>query len=129
LTEKWDKSFRDMDHPNIKKSPLHYISKAIGRVNLAPAELAQTYLTQPEMRGKLSMVTFDEAELRRLQADILAEPDKYIEAFTAREPSEIDLVQNQRKDRDVPGYKQEDKAHWFRVLNDGRCPIDAFPWI
>lgn len=66
LTEKWDKSYRDMDHPNIKKSPLHYISKAIGRVNLAPAELAQSYLTQPEMRQKLSMVTFDEAELKRL---------------------------------------------------------------
>jgi hypothetical protein len=94
-----------MDHPNIRKSPLHYISKAIGRVNLAPAELAQSYLTQPEMRKKMSMVTFDEAELKRLQADILAEPEKYIEALTKREPAEMDLVQNQRRDRDIPGYK------------------------
>jgi hypothetical protein len=40
LVENWDQSWREIDHPDIKKSPLYYISKAIGRVNLAPAELA-----------------------------------------------------------------------------------------
>ena len=75
LTEKWDESFRDMDHPNITRSPLYYISKAVGRVNLAPAELARAYLTGgPEMRRKLQLVTFDESELRKLQVDILANP-------------------------------------------------------
>jgi hypothetical protein len=66
LSEKWDKSFREMDHPNATRSPLFYISKAIGRINLAPAELAKSYTTQPEMREKMQLVTFNEEELRRL---------------------------------------------------------------
>jgi len=55
-----------MDHPNATRSPLFYISKAIGRINLAPAELAKSYTTQPEMREKMQLVTFNEEELRRL---------------------------------------------------------------
>jgi len=45
LNEKWDEAWRNTEHPNMKRSPMHYISKAIGRVNLAPKELAAAYLS------------------------------------------------------------------------------------
>ena len=94
MTEKWDQSWRDMENPGMAKVPLHYIAKAIGRVNLAPVELCQAYLTQPEMRDKLSMVTFDEAELRKLKADLLARPEEYIAIFTKKDPKIHDLLEN-----------------------------------
>jgi hypothetical protein len=45
LTEQWDKSFRDMKHPDLWKTPLYYLSTAIGRVSLTTPELTKAYLT------------------------------------------------------------------------------------
>lgn len=45
LKEKWDQCFREMQHPDLVKTPLHYISKALGRVSLTAPELAKVYLT------------------------------------------------------------------------------------
>lgn len=38
-------SWRDMDHPELKHSFLYYIGKAVGKVSIAPANIAQHYLT------------------------------------------------------------------------------------
>ena len=59
LTESWEKSWRDTEHPAIQKSPLHHLSKAIGRVSYSPIELTKEYLTNPKMRDQLSMLTVD----------------------------------------------------------------------
>ena len=47
LTEKWDQSFRDIKHPDLHKSPLYYISQALGRVSLTAPEMAKSWLTDP----------------------------------------------------------------------------------
>ena len=50
MKENWDSetSFREMEHPDLQHSFLSVISKAIGKVSLAPPELARTYLTNPD---------------------------------------------------------------------------------
>lgn len=50
MTEKWDESFRNTNHPDLIRTPLYYLSKAIGRVSLTEPELAKSYLTEPENR-------------------------------------------------------------------------------
>jgi len=79
LKEKWDSpvSFREMEHPEIGKSFLSYLSKAIGKVAIAPPELAKAYMTSGDRAKSLTLVTFDKGELERLRDDILANPLKY----------------------------------------------------
>lgn len=74
-----------MPHPHLERSPLHIISKAIGRVSLSPIEMTKDYLTNPNARDHLSMLTLDKSELHRLQTDVLNNPDKYISLFTKRD--------------------------------------------
>jgi hypothetical protein len=45
LTEGFNKSFRDMQHPDLEHSFLHHLSAAVGKVSLTPSELAQHYFT------------------------------------------------------------------------------------
>jgi hypothetical protein len=42
-----EESWHDLQHPQIDKSPLFLISKAIGRVSLSPVEMTKEYLTNP----------------------------------------------------------------------------------
>ena len=84
-TESWEKSWRDQSNPAIKKSPLFYISKAIGRASMSPIELTKEYLTNPEARDRLSMLTIDKEELLKLQEDVYANPMKYEAILTKRE--------------------------------------------
>ncbi len=81
-----EQSWHDVAHPWIEKSPLHVIAKAIGRVNLTPVEITKEYLTNPERRQQLSMLTLDHGELDKLQNDVLLNPEKYIQMFTKPEP-------------------------------------------
>lgn len=41
LTEKWDETYRNQEHPELHKSVLWHLSKAIGKRNIAPVELAK----------------------------------------------------------------------------------------
>ena len=52
LTEQWDKTFLDQDHPELQRSVLYHISKAISKVNIAPLEMARHYLTNPKLRTR-----------------------------------------------------------------------------
>jgi len=31
--------------------------------------------------------------------------------------------------RDLGGAKQDEMEHWYRVLNDGSCPLDTLPFV
>ena len=66
LSESWDKNWRSFSHPLIEKSPLYHLSKAIGRVSISPIELTREYLTNPDAREQLSMLTVDKKELLKL---------------------------------------------------------------
>jgi hypothetical protein len=130
LTEKWDEPWRTTQHPKLERTPMYYISKAINRHNLAPKELAAAYLTGDiKTREKLSVVTFDEAELRRLQADVTEDPQKYINAFTQKDEFAPDMAHIHELGRDTRQPRDDEKEYWFRILNDGKCPVDAFPYV
>lgn len=73
-----EQSWHDVAHPQASKSPLHLISSAIGRVSLSPVEMTKEYLTNPERREQLSKLTLDKKELKKLQKDVLTNPEKYI---------------------------------------------------
>jgi glycerophosphoryl diester phosphodiesterase len=45
-----EQSWLEVSHPQIEKSPLHIIAKAIGRVSLSPVEMTKEYLTNPNAR-------------------------------------------------------------------------------
>jgi hypothetical protein len=60
-----------MEHPELHKSPLWYLSKAVGKRNLTPPELAKAYLTNPDAYKAMNIYTFDKDELTRLRRDIL----------------------------------------------------------
>jgi hypothetical protein len=47
LTEDWNHTYLEQEHPEIQSSFLYHISKAIGKRSLAPPELAKQYLTSP----------------------------------------------------------------------------------
>ena len=81
LTEDWDKSWRDMEHPKIASSPLYHLSKAVGRVSLTPLELTREYLTNPEARDSMTVLALDKDELLRLQDDVFKDPMKYRQMF------------------------------------------------
>ena len=66
LSEDWSKSWRDGAHPGIEKSPLYHLSKAMGRVTFNPIQLTQDYLTKPELRSELSLLTIDRDELLKI---------------------------------------------------------------
>ena len=31
-------------------------------------------------------------------------------------------------DRGLARAKQDEQEYWFRVMNDGKCPLDSFPY-
>ena len=128
LTEKWDQNWRDQQHPYIHQSPIYHISKAVGRVSLTQPELAREYLTKPENREHMTALTFDKEELEKLQKDILTHPDKYIELLTTVEPDEQQPFQLYSKVIDMKPLKLEEHEYWYRMINDGRCPLDSYPY-
>jgi hypothetical protein len=77
LTEAWDQTFREMDHPLLAQSPIYHISKAVGRVSMTPPELVKTFLTNSETKSAMSFLTLDKKELLALQQDVLQNPEKY----------------------------------------------------
>ncbi len=77
MTEKWDQSYLKQDHPELDRSVLYHLSKAVKKTTLAPVEIAQAYLSNPELAKKLTHYTFDMKELKELRKDILENTEKY----------------------------------------------------
>lgn len=77
MEEKWDQSWREMDHPDLNKHVLFHLSKAVGRVSLSPEELVKSYLTDKNHAKQNTAFVLDEKELKNLRKDILENPHKY----------------------------------------------------
>jgi hypothetical protein len=77
MTEKWDQSWRDMDHPDLHKHVLFHLSKAVGKVSLSPAELVKNYITDEKNANQMTAFVLDETQLKNLRKDILDNPEKY----------------------------------------------------
>ena len=78
----------------IAKSPLHHLSKAIGRVSYSPIDITKEYLTNPKTRDQLSMLTVDKKELLKLQEDLYANPQKWTEILTKRDRMEYGTIRH-----------------------------------
>ena len=94
LTEDWEQSWHDMSHPGIEKSPIHHLSKAVGRASLTPIELTREYMTNPAARESMSVLTLDKEELLKLQDDVFKNPMKYQKMFTKVLTPEEDEMDN-----------------------------------
>jgi hypothetical protein len=81
LTEKWDETYLKQEHPELSRSILYHLSKAVGRKTLAPIHLAKQYLSNPDLAKSLTHYTFDLKELKALRRDILTNPEKYEQAL------------------------------------------------
>ena len=132
LTESWEKSWRDTEHPAIQKSPLHHLSKAIGRVSYSPIELTKEYLTNPKMRDQLSMLTVDKEELLKLQEDLYANPQKWTEILTKRERTDWGQPRHfwslhRLEDKDV---RFADYQYWQTLASSDGAPdaLEHWPW-
>ena len=96
----------------------------MGKVNLAPPELAKQYLSNPDRQKQMQLYTFDKEELLKLRRDILENPEKYEKLFTTSKGTyDIKYDNNIKKER-----KLEEYEYWYRVLNDGRSPTDSYPY-
>lgn len=120
LTEKWDETYLKQQHPELHRSVLYHISKAVGRKTFAPPEIAKSYLSNPELARSLTHYTFDLNELKALRRDVLLNPEKYAQIL------EQPAGHLGFKDRfQIHETKDQEWEYWYRVLNDGKAPVDG----
>ena len=106
-----------------------HLSKAIGKVSLAPVEMARVYLTDPEAAKSMEVYTFDKNELEKLSKDILANPDKY-EQLLQKEAA-CDPFQARY---DPGGWQEKQEAKVWkrlyrqRLVNDGKLTEATEHW-
>jgi len=104
----------------MRTSPLWYLSKAIGKINITPPELAKAYLTNPDAPKMMNLFTFDKEELSKLRRDVLTNPEKYEELLT----KQSDFYKySDRFDNKYEKRKEYD--YWYRILNQGVSPVDS----
>jgi hypothetical protein len=75
----------------------------------------------------MTLLTLDPKELEILYKDVLDYPEKYQRMLKP------DLVDTQdsfwvyKRNRDMATAKEHESEYWFRVINDGRLPLDNWP--
>lgn len=127
LTEQWDKTFREMEHPDLHSSPIYYLTSAVGRLSLTPKELAKVYLTDPSLRKQMSVMTLDPSELERIRVDINENPNKYENMLKVNQKDERDTTWVTGANRGLTEEKMEQHEYYYRILNDGYSPLDNWP--
>jgi len=121
MTEKWDQSFREMDHPELQKSVMYHLSKVVGKASLAPPEMVKTFLTDPEAAKSMQVFTFDKVELEKLQNDLFKNPEKYEQMLKQDFEQDEWLSGNDFGRFYEKKNKLEDKQkYWYNIMNDGR---------
>ncbi len=81
----------------------------------------------------MTTITIDKDELDRINTDLLSNPEKYEMIFTMQdyEPGTFedrDYRQMVKRQRALDQAKIDEHEYWFRMLNEGRCPIDSLPY-
>ena len=127
LREEWDQTYRKMDHPDLQNSPIFHLTKAVGRITMTPHEMAKAYLTDPDLRKQMTLLTLDPKELERIYKDILDQPEKYQAMLKPDLVDTQDSAWVYKKNRDMATAKANEEEYWFRVVNDGRFPQDNWP--
>ena len=129
LTEKWDESHRDQEHPEIQQSVMWHLSKVVGKTNLAPPEMIKSYLTNSDVAKSQQSYTFDKKELESLRKDLLQNPEKY-EELLMRESSLDSGLPSTDPGRlwEKRQARADDREYWHRLVNDGRAKnMDNWP--
>lgn len=74
------------------------------------------------------MFTLNKSELEKLNEDVLSNPEKYEMIFRGHDIPEIDSFRIAKSQRDLLLNKMDEYEYWYRVLNDGFCPIDTWTY-
>jgi len=132
LTEPWDVNIHQTNHPDLENNMLFHLSKVVGRANLAPPEMLQKFVSDPDSAKSMLAYTFDKAELEKLKMDLIRNPEKYTKMLE----SDSDFYDKEfHKDFDR-GFTQlllekrlERKEYKHRLNNDGRYEVtENWPW-
>jgi len=76
----------------------------------------------------MTLFTLNKSELEKLNADILSNPEKYEMILSGNTVEETDNITVYKRQRDLEDAKIDELEYWYRMLNDGRCPIDSLPY-
>lgn len=81
----------------------------------------------------MTTITIDKDELDRINTDLLQNPEKYEMIFTMQDYApgtfeDRDVRSMVKRQRALDQAKMDEHEYWFRLLNEGRCPIDTLPY-
>jgi hypothetical protein len=131
MKEKWDQSWRDGSHPELVKSPLYLLSKAIGRISITTPELTKAYMTDPGNRDAMTLFTFNKSEIEKLNRDVISNPEKYEMILMNHTPEDETIIADRKMkkvDFDLGDFKRRETEYWYRFYNNDFCPQDSLPW-
>ena len=79
----------------------------------------------------MTAFTIDKSELEKLQTDVLKNPEKYEMIFTGHSNEEFedkDFLTMRKRTNALQQEKMDEHEYWFRMINEGRCPLDSLPF-
>lgn len=130
LKENWDESYRDMEHPLLKKSVMHHLSSVVKKNNFTPVEMTKAYLTTPNAKKLMESYIFDKEDIEKLRRDIFDNPDKYEEMLRKEEKYEFEDVRLPywERLRNIRFRNVDDTMYWYGLYNEGKNPFENLPY-